>query len=244
VRRRSVRHVIDEILSLYRERSIREFHIVDDNFTLDVDFAKNVLRELKSLELDISWATPNGIRLDRLDRELLVLMRQTGLYMISAGIESGSDRILKMMRKGNTTARIEKSLRMIADQGISAAGFFVLGFPGETEAEVRRTIDFALGLPLQRANFFTFLPFPGTESYRDLRESGELEDSDWSEYVFMKVPYSPPAIKRKRLRNLQRWAFLRFHMRPNILWFNIRRVRSVRHMKYLLRRFYHWIVAD
>lgn len=70
LRKRSIANVLCEIKMLYNGYGIREFDIIDDNFTLDLNYAKSLLRELINLNLDISLATPNGVRLDALDEEL------------------------------------------------------------------------------------------------------------------------------------------------------------------------------
>jgi anaerobic magnesium-protoporphyrin IX monomethyl ester cyclase len=244
IRRRSVDHVLGEIGRLHREFGIREFHIVDDNFTQDTLYAKALLRKLRAMNLGMSWAVPNGIRMDSLDEELLGLMKDTGLYLISLGIESGSDRILRLMKKGMNTARIRESVRMIQRAGIDMAGFFILGFPGETAETIRETIRFSIELPLKRANYFTYLPFPGSESYRMLQAKGDLLDVDWTHFYFMNAAYVPEGMTRKALKRLQRLAFLRFYMRPRIIVYQIRSIRSLRHLLFLAKRFYHWIVMS
>lgn len=242
IRRRSAGHVLDEIQYLRRRFGIREFHVVDDNFTQDRDYAKSLLRQLKAASLGMSWAVPNGVRMDTLDEELLGLMKDTGLYLISLGIESGSDRMLKLMRKGTTKEGIRSSVRMIRRAGIDMAGFFILGYPGETAATIRETIRFSAELPLKRANYFTYLPFPGSESFRMLQAGGRLGEVDWTRFYFMNAAYVPDGLTRKALKRWQRLAFLRFYMRPGILLYQIRSVRSLRHLYYLTRRFFHWIV--
>lgn len=242
IRKRSVPGAIEEIEYLYREFGIREFHVIDDNFTCDKEFAKDFLRALKSKKLDISWAVPNGVRMENLDEELLSLMKGTGLYLISLGIESGSDRVLKSMKKGTTTDFIRKTVNRIRKAGIDIAGFFIIGFPGETVDDIRSTIKFSLELGLIRANFFTYLPFPGTESYRQIEREEGLEKVNWKKFFFMSASYSPAGMDAKTLKNLQREAFFRFYLRPGVLWKNIREIRSVRHFKFLVKRFYHWIV--
>lgn len=242
VRRRSIANVLKEILYLYNERGIREFHIVDDNFTMDKGYTRNFLLELKKLNLDISWATPNGVRMDTLDKEILALMKETGLYLISLGIESGSDRILSLMQKGITLQDIEKYVSLIGSSGIDIAGFFILGFPTETEEEIRKTIDLAVSLPIIRANFFTYLPFPGTDSYKELEENGELSNVDWENFYFMKAAYVPKSLSRKQLKYLQRLAFLRFFLRPKIFFKTISGIKSPKHFLFFVKRFYHWII--
>ena len=242
IRRRSAGHVLAEIRRLNRDFGIQEFHVVDDNFTQDRDYAKDFLRQLKAMDLGMSWAVPNGVRMDPLDGELLGLMKDTGLYLISLGIESGSDRMLKLMRKGMTTGGIRASVRMIREAGIDMAGFFILGYPGETVETIRETIRFSVELPLKRANFFTYLPFPGSESFRMLQAGGRLREVDWERFYFMNAAYVPEGLTRKALKRRQRLAFLRFYARPGILAYQIRSIRSLRHLYYLAKRFFHWIV--
>jgi radical SAM superfamily enzyme YgiQ (UPF0313 family) len=192
----------------------------------------------------MSWAAPNGIRIDSLDRELLSLMKQSGLYLISLGIESGSDRVLKMMKKNLEVSEIREKIRLISESGLATAGFFILGFPGETKQEILETVKFSRQLKLLRANYFTYLPFPGTESYAGLLASGELDRVDWDRFYFMNAAYTPKGITRKELKKLQRGAFLRFYLRPGILWKNLIGIKSLRHFNFLLKRFFHWIVMS
>ncbi|MFH1593066.1 MAG: radical SAM protein [Candidatus Omnitrophota bacterium] len=241
LRRRSPQNIIDEITMLYRDHGIREFHIVDDNFTLNRTFAKEFLMKLKRLNLDISWAVPNGVRMDTLDDEILELMKATGLYLISLGIESGSDRVLGLMKKGITTDKIRRSVSLIRKHNIEIAGFFILGFPGETINEINKTIKFALELDLIRANFFTYLPFPGTESFNELKKNGRLDEVSLKKFYFMNATFSPDGITKETLKNLQRKAFLRFFLRPGVLFRNLRQIKSIGHFKYLARRFGRWM---
>ena len=242
IRRHSIGYVLKEILTLYNKYGIREFHIIDDNFTMDRDFSKKLLREIIKLNLDISWATPNGIRMETLDDELLELMKKSGLYLISLGIESGSDRMLKAMGKHITTKKIIEYVDRIHAHRIPLAGFFILGYIDETEEEMKATIDFSLKLGLLRANYFNFLPFPGTSSYKEILEKEGLKKIDFDKFYFMDVAYAPRGISPKRLRQLQREAFLRFYLRPHVLFQNLRQIKSIAHFKFLFKRFLNWLV--
>lgn len=244
LRKRSIYIVIEEIKLLHDKYGIREFHIIDDNFTLDKRYVKEFLDELEKLNLDISWALPNGIRMENLDPDFLRQMKRTGLYLVSLGIESGSDRVLGLMKKGLSVERIKKAVKMIRDSGLETAGFFILGFPGETKQEICETIRFSLNLGLRRANYFTYLPFPGTESYEQLRRKGELGKVNWDKFYFSKAPYCPEGITCEDLKRLQRKAFLRFYLRPRIFLRNLSDVKSFRHFGYLLKRFTNWILAN
>lgn len=223
LRTRSPELVLQEVRLLQREHGIKEFHMIDDNFTLDMDYAKSFLTALIEEDVGASWATPNGIRLDRLDPELLRLMKRAGFYSICVGIESGSDRIRIKMKKGSTKAKIRKDLQMVKGVGgIDVTGFFILGFPSETVDDIEETLRFSRELPLQRAAFHSFIPLPGTEVWRQMQADGELDRVDWEKYFFWAGAYVPQGMTRQQLRKLHRTAFRRFYLRPRIIWQNLR----------------------
>jgi len=234
--------IINEIRLLHSQYGIREIHIIDDNFTINRSHANTVLTKIIEAKLDISIAFPNGIRVETVDKELLDLMKRAGAYLISLGIESGSDRILQLMNKKLKVAATEEKVNLIHKAGLDIAGFFVIGFPGDTKEDIEKTIKFSLKLPLIRANYFDFLPLPGTPIYYELLEKGELAKIDWKQFHFMTAPYAPAGMTRDQLRGYQRKAFLRFYLRPNILIRNILGIKSFLHFTYLIRRFYHWLL--
>jgi anaerobic magnesium-protoporphyrin IX monomethyl ester cyclase len=234
--------IINEIRLLHSHYGIREIHIIDDNFTINRSHANAVLTKIIEAKLDISIAFPNGIRVETVDKELLDLMKRAGAYLISLGIESGSDRILQLMNKKLKVAATEEKVNLIHKAGLDIAGFFVIGFPGDTKEDIEKTIEFSLKLPLIRANYFDFLPLPGTPIYYELLEKGELAKIDWKQFHFMTAPYAPAGMTRDQLRGYQRKAFLRFYLRPGILIRNLLQIKSFLHFKYLVRRFYHWLL--
>lgn len=242
MRKRSADSVMAEIELLYREFGIREIHIVDDNFTLDKAHAVAILKRIIDSKLPISLAFPNGVRINTLDEELLDLMKAAHTYLISVGIESGSDKTLKRMEKQLSVALIREKVALIKSKGIDLAAFFILGFPDETVEDMRETIKFSLELPLLRANFFTFLPLPMTPVTLKLIQTGEIGQMDVEGLIFQKVPYAPKGVSREQLRSLQREAFLKFYLRPGVMLRNVMQIRSLTHFGYLAKRFYHWIL--
>lgn len=244
IRRHSVEYILNEISVLHKDYGIKEFHIVDDNFTMDKEFAKRLLKGIIDLGLDMSWATPNGIRMETLDDELLELMKKSGLYLISLGIESGSDRILKSMDKSLTTKKIIECVNRIRAHKIPVAGFFILGYIGETLEEMEQTIQFSTGLGLIRANYFNFLPFPGTSSYRRVMEEEGPEKINMDRFYFMNVAYAPKGVTPAQLKSMQRRAFLKFYLRPGIIIENLRGIKSFTHLRFLFMRFIHWVVMN
>ncbi|MFH1352142.1 MAG: radical SAM protein [bacterium] len=242
LRHHSAEYVCDEIKYLYQKRGIREFHIIDDGFTTDINYAKHVCSEIASLNLNLSFATPNGIRMEAVDDELLLLMKKCGFYSLSVAPESGSEQTLARIRKGFDKEKINEICAKIKKFGFDLAGFFVIGFPWETEKEIEKTISFSTSLGLMRANFFCFLPLPGSQLYRELLATGEIEDIDWRNFYFMNAPYVSAAVTRPLLLSLKRKAFLNFYLRPDIFWNNLIRIKTLRHLWFLLKRAYRWLM--
>ncbi len=245
VRRRSVENVVSEIERLRDRYGVREIHIEDDNFTGKKEYVLDFCEALRHRVPGISWTCPNGVRVDTLDREMLAAMKSSGLYFLSIGVESGSDRILKTMKKSLTVARIEEKVRLVREAGIEVSGFFMLGFPGETPTEMEETVRFALRLPLSRASFANFQPFPGCEEFARLRERGDLP-VDWGSFepTLQSTTFAPAGTTAQALRTLRKRALWRFYGRPMIAWGMLRGIRSLDHAGWVLRRGWRWLTIE
>ncbi len=238
IRKRKIDNLIGEIDLLYHKYGIREIHFLDDNFTFFRDYVEEFCHKLMQKDFKISWCCPNGVRLDTLDQKLLKLMQEAGCYYVSVGIESGSDRILKLMRKGTKVAKIRKMVKEVHKAHMPINGFFILGYPGETKKEIIRTINFAKSLDLSRAAFYNYLPLPRTEAYEHLIKSGEIkeEDIDWNRIFQSEVPYESSTLSQGELKKLQRRAHREFYLRPKIIWRLLREIKTVQQFIYILRR--------
>jgi len=236
LRLRSIENVLDEMELLYNDYGIREFHIIDDIFNLYKDRVNDFCEGVKERKLQISYTFPNGLRLNTLDREILKLMKETGAYAFTVGIESGSQKVLDHMKKKLTLKMIEEKINLINEAGLEPSGFFIIGYPAETREDIEATIRFAKKLKLKRAHFANFLPLPGTEATEQLMRNGEIDHIDWESMFYSKVPYSPKGITKKELKRLQRKAFLSFHLRPKILFKMLTEIKSPRHLKSILKK--------
>jgi len=236
VRKRSVANVMKEIQHL-AARGVREFHIEDENFTLDKKLALEFCESLQSSGLNMSWSLPSGVRIDTLDDELLDQMERSGCYSLALGIESGSNRTLTATRKGLTVELVRRKMELFRGRRIKVTGFFLFGLPGETLEEMEKTIELALELPLDRAQFNNFMPLPGSDIWESLRQEGRLGNLDWKRFFVHDVAYCDDGIRPEQLKQLQRRAYLRFYVRPRIMISLISEIRSLSHLKFLLRRF-------
>lgn len=237
VRKRSTENLVAEIDLLSRDYGVREIHIMDDNFTFDSDYAASFCEALMKRKDPIFWALPNGVRLDSLDEPLLRLMERSGCYSMAVGIESGNQHVLDHIKKRLTVEEVEAKIRLIKGvSGIKVTGFFILGYPTETRHDMERTIRFAMGLPIDRANFFNYTPFPGSEVYETLKEAGSIEGLDYDDLYIHNISFSPPGISRAEMLSFPRRAHLKFYLRPRILWNLAREVKSLDQVKVILSR--------
>ena len=217
IRYRSVENVIKEIILLHDRYGINEFHIEDDNFTLRPDYVTSFCREIIKRDLDLAFALPNGIRLDTLDREILTMMERAGFYSLAVGIESGSDRVLKLMKKNLTREVIREKIEMIKEcTDMRVSGFFLIGYPGETEEEIGATISFARELPLDLASFLITMPLPGSPLWDDYKKQ-DYQNINWQNFVPSRVVPGLSDIPPARLKRLQRKATILFYLRPKII---------------------------
>ena len=133
---------------------------------MDRERAKQIFQGIIDRKLDILWNAPNGIALWTLDEELLRLMKRSGCYEFTLGIESGDQEILKkIIKKPLNLKKVKSLVKTMKQLKIQTGAFFVLGLPGETKAQMHNIINFAKKLRLQFAEFFVATPHPGTELY-------------------------------------------------------------------------------
>ena len=241
IRSHSVSYIIDEIKFLKTNFSIEEVCFIDDNFLVFKNLVVELCEQLIQQQIGIKWSC-FGIRLDLLDRNILSLMEKSGCYLVTAGIESGSQRILDHMKKKLTIDLIREKLDLIkTSTHIKIIGNFILGYPLEQEEDVYQTIRLARRLPLSGANFFPFHPTPGTEIFEDLMAKNELRAMNWDSMGQDRRPYVPQGISQKKFTWLFCLAFLSFYIRPRIMLNVLAATRSLERIKYILRRLYTFL---
>tara|TARA_B100000315_G_C14566687_1_gene583320 strand:+ start:841 stop:2235 length:1395 start_codon:yes stop_codon:yes gene_type:complete len=220
MRYRSINNVLQEIKYIDSNYKIRKFTIMDENFTLNKARVEEFCHKIMESGIKYQFQLTNGVRLDTLTEDLLILMKRAGFSKrMAVGIESGSDRILKMIKKNLSKEKVKEKIKLMNHVGFKPIGYFILGFPTETKEEMQETIDFAVSLKLYRASFTCFLPLPGTAIYHDLVQNGELPpDFDFTFLTTDSVPYSPKGISRQDLLDIRKKAILKFHLRPRIIW--------------------------
>ncbi|UCD84421.1 MAG: cobalamin-dependent protein [Deltaproteobacteria bacterium] len=213
-RTRSVENVLSEIELLISKYKIKEIQFCDDNLILDKERAKDIFHGIIDRGLKIFWNTPNGITLWRLDEELLELMKASGCYELDLAIESGDQEVLsKIIKKPLNLAQVESLTKSIHKLKIRTHSFFIVGFPGETKEQIRRTFSFARKLRLTSAGFYIANPLPGSKLYEICKERGYLkEEFDFETINFNKSNYETPEFTSRELENIRDKEYFIFNL--------------------------------
>lgn len=225
VRLRSPENVLAELKLLWN-LGLRNVHLYTDCFTVNRDQVVGICEGMIREGLAFRW-TCNS-RVDYVDPELLTLMKRAGCWLISWGIESASDDILRHVHKGTDQSKIERALRWSHEAGIWNWGFFILGLPGETEETIRQTIALAKKLPLQLALFHIAAPYPGTPFFFEVVRNGwfrpgtRWEEVDMDESTVLDYPGLPA----ERIEYWARRAFREWSLRPGPIWTYLTSVRD------------------
>lgn len=170
-RPRSPGHVVDEMEYWY-ERGCRQFNFDDDNFNYERERVFQICDEIERRGLrKLFLRCSNGIRADRVDRELLTRMREAGFRYIAYGVDGGNNKVLQAVKKGETIEAIEQAIADSCDLDYDVKLLFVVGTPYETREDVEDKVRLARKYPIQEVHFYNTIPFPGTELYGWVREN-------------------------------------------------------------------------
>jgi len=160
VRKRSPSLVVDEMEHVIDRYDIRGFNVYDNLFGLDRRHAAAVCDEIVRRRLDVTWECWTGGSL--VDEELARKMKASGCVRVGFGAESGDDEVLSKARPGFTAAQHLEGIRSLTAAGIPVVPFFIFGLPGESQASVRRTVEFAQQCSVEEVCLNILRPYPGT----------------------------------------------------------------------------------
>jgi radical SAM superfamily enzyme YgiQ (UPF0313 family) len=210
---------MEELWSL-KNLGIDNVMMYADLFTVNRDHVISLCQAMIKEKIKMSWMCNS--RVDYVDEEMLTLMGQAGCQMISWGIESASERVLKRARKGANPAKAEQALRWAKKAGIKNFGYFIIGLPGETEETIKQTIAFSKTLPLNVAIFHIAAPYPGTPFFYEVVENGWFRPGTNWEQVDMDrstvLDYSETGLTAERLEYWQKRATREWALRPAPIW--------------------------
>ena len=180
-RSRSASSVVEEMLWVEEHMpEVRAVFFEDDTIAADAARLRELAEMMIRKGVRISWTC--NMRAS-VDIDTLRMCREAGLRSVCVGFESGSDDVLRAMKKGLTVKRMEQFKKDASTAGILVHGCFLFGIPGETRETAETTLRFALRLNPDTAQFYPLMVYPGTEAYEQVSSSGLLSASSWRDWL-------------------------------------------------------------
>lgn len=210
-------HGVDYVVALCRrleQAGVHHILFYDDLFTVSRRRVEELCERFLSEGFRFTWSCNSHPNL--LDAEHLRLMRRAGCWQIAYGIESGSQRILDLVKHEVRIPRMLETLRTTRAAGIRAKGLLMMAHPTEDETSLRETVSFLRQAPLDLAQITKFTPYPGTPSYATIRERGRF-DEDWERMNAMNWVFVPHGLTSEVLERWFRRAYRAFYSRGDVL---------------------------
>ncbi len=198
-RAHSAKYVLDHIQYVVDKFKVKNIFFEDDNLTLDVKRFEEICDGIIERKIKIGWETPNGVRADCLNLELLKKMKQSGANSVFVGVESGDQQILdKVICKSLDLNRVVEFAKNAKQIGLKTGAFYIIGFPGEKKENMQRTVAFALELKRKYdvgMHLFIATPSYGTKLYAECKAKGFIQqDLSWNAFAQARQPRGMPLI--------------------------------------------------
>ncbi len=217
IRKRSPENIVAELQFLKDRYQIKAFMFQDDTLIVDKKWVYRLCDLMLENNINLLWGC--NIRANLADKDLFKKMISAGLRKVNIGIESGSQRILdEVYDKRITLAQVENAINILKELDLKVQGYFMIGAPTETEAEILQTIKFAKNLDIEEATFSITTPLPYTHLFE---KSKDMIGRNYDTFDYYKEPvYSnknggilPPG----KISLLKKRAFLEFYLAPKRL---------------------------
>jgi len=215
VRKRSATDVINEIKNVKNNYNVKNVAFMDDTFTLFPEWVRKFCSQLINKDIDIGWGCT--ARVDKMDEDLLKLMREAGCHTLFIGVESGVQEILDSIKKGTNIKQIKKAFHTARGLNFRTIASLAIGLPGETKDTIKESIEFVKNLEASYALFSVATPYPGTEFYKKSRKGGLINIDDWSKYNLFSPILETTELSLIEVKKLQKKAFKEFYLRPAYL---------------------------
>jgi radical SAM superfamily enzyme YgiQ (UPF0313 family) len=226
-RKRSPEDVLAEVRGLV-DAGVDDVFFVDDTITIDRNRLFRICELLERARLPIKFKI--SARVDTVKPKLLDALARAGCYRIHYGVESATPRLLRYLEKQTSPEKITRAFRWTHEAGIGTFAYCMIGIPSETREEMMATVEFAIALDPDYAQFSICTPYPQTALYRSMLAMGHVDSDVWLEFAKnptedYRVQFWNPDFTEAELRAFQAEAHRRFYGR---LSYMARQVRGVR----------------
>lgn len=227
-RARSAQNVVDEMENCLN-LGIKEILIYDDTFTVSRQRTIDICDEIVKRGLKFIWDI--RARIDTVDEEVLRKLKQAGCERIHFGVESGTEKILKVLNKGICLEQVEKTFKWAKKIGIETLGYFMLGAPTETREDIEQTIKFAKKIKPDYVHITILTPYPGTVIYQQALAQGVIKSDYWREFALQPekgviTQYWEKELTREELFELLDRFYKGFYGRPSYIFKQFLKTKS------------------
>jgi radical SAM superfamily enzyme YgiQ (UPF0313 family) len=243
-RPRSPGSVISEIEALHTRHGVTAFMFYDDLFTLDKSRVIEICRLILRRGLKIRWKCEGRVNIA--DDGMLSWMKKAGCVQVAYGIETAHQKGLDWLRKDVSVEQIKDAVARTQRAGLQVLGYFILGIPEEDYDEALQTVEFAVALGLDYAQFASLSPFPGTPLYDLAQEKGWYKEGPGpapEEYGDSRPLLITGYWTEERLQRILSRAYRRFYFRPGYLLKTARRPRGLFALAKSGLRLLAWLAA-
>jgi anaerobic magnesium-protoporphyrin IX monomethyl ester cyclase len=236
-RRYTPERAVAELEVLVKKHGTRGVYFQDSTFSINIDYTTRLMEEIIKADLDIQWAC--NTRADKVNPELLRLMKRAGCWMVNYGVESGNQASLDLMRKCLNVEENTKAVQMTKAAGLDVLCNFILSIPGEDEKMVLNTIRYSKELLPDLALFYLPQPFPTSDLYEICKKMGGIrENASWEDYLCVDYDnpvYVNPLLGKEKMRSLYKRAYREFYLNPRYILQLLFKLRSVTNVRRILR---------
>jgi len=240
---RSWQKIVAEMKYVKEKYNIRDFLFWSENAVFDRQQMCNISQGLEREVPGVRWVC--NARVDIVDEELLRVMKKAGCWMIGYGIETGTQRVLDLMKKNIKIEDIEKAVALTKKVGIEVTGHVIVGYPGETRDDILSTMKLLKKVDPDYIQVYCSVPFPGSDLYEMAKKSGWITSTDWSMYEqnfsVLKTPYLSP----QDVMTLREQVIKSFYLNPRKMLKALFKVRSLQEVIFFLsfakRYFKSWV---
>lgn len=241
----SPRYMVDHLLYLRWRYGIRHVTFYDDIFTANRKRVEDFCDLMATENPGVTFTC--AVRANQIGEDLVRRLADAGAWQVSFGVESGDAEVLASHRRATDLDDIREKVVLLKKHGLRVKGLFIVGLPGEDEASVRRSIDYACSVPFDEINVSKFTPFPGAPLYGTIREQGTFIE-EWPRMNLLNFVFVPRDLTMERLEELYRTFIKRFYQRPRTAWGYTRLMIStpvhiatvLRHARQFLP-YLHWV---
>ena len=216
--RRGRFHSVDYVAAMcgrLERLGVRHILFYDDLFTVKRSRVVELCERFLAEGFRFTWSCNSHPNL--LDAPTLALMRRAGCWQIAYGIESGSQRVLDVVKHEVRLPRLLETLRLTRDAGIRVKGLLMMAHPTEGEDSLEETTRFLRSAPIDLVQITKFTPYPGTPSYATIRDHGTFNE-DWERMNAMNWVFVPTGLTPTVLERWFRRAYRAFYSRPDVIW--------------------------